>query len=169
MFELVSSVLVISHPAEMVSASRVSVCVVPSHEMLEAFSCDVFIAGTSIFAMFMVLTFRVEMFAVVDERLSAVRIGISTDEFVPPLTMIPLFGLDASLPILKSTNARLPSWNAVVPCVFQKKFCVCDVGFITASVLLNTPNPVAVIWFVSIRVVTLMFEVLMSSADILGI
>lgn len=174
MLELVSRVLVISQPAEMMSASNMSVCVVPatdrftSTEILEALSCDVLMSGTEMSATFMVLTFRVEMFAVVEERLSAVRIGISTDEFTPPLTIIPLFGLDASLPILKSTNARLPSWNAVVPCVFQKKFCVCDAGFIKASVLLNIPNPVAVIWFVSIRVVTLILEVLMSNEDILG-
>ena len=115
MFVLVSSVLVISQPADMISASKISVCVVPatdrftSTEILEALSCDVLMSGISISATFMVLTFSVEMFAVVEERLSAVRIGISTDEFVPPLTMIPLFGLDASLPILKSTNARLPS------------------------------------------------------------
>jgi hypothetical protein len=116
MFVLVSRVFVISHPAVMRSASRVSVCVVPktrrstSTEILEALSCDVLMSGTVIsVSTIMVLTFRVEMFASVDERLSAVRIGISTDEFVPPLTMIPLFGLRASFPILKSTDARFPS------------------------------------------------------------
>ena len=175
MFVLVSREFVISHPAVKRFASNVSVCVVPktrrftSTEILEAFSCDVLMSGTAMSATFMVLTFRVEMFAVVEERLSAVRIGISTDEFMPPLTMIPLFGLDASLPILKSNNARFPSWNAVVPCVFQKKFCVCDVGFITDRVLWNCANPVAVSWFVVIRVAALMVEVLMSNEDILGI
>jgi hypothetical protein len=57
----------------------------------------------------MLLTFRVEMLDSADEKLSDVRIGISTDEFVPPLTIIPLFGLRASFPILKSTDARFPS------------------------------------------------------------
>jgi len=51
----------------------------------------------------------VEMLDSADEKLSDVRIGISTDEFVPPLTIIPLFGLDASFPILKSTVARFPN------------------------------------------------------------
>lgn len=71
MFVLVSRVFVISHPAEMMSASNTSVCVVPatvrftSTEILEALICEVFISGTSIsVSTLMVLTFRVDVFMV---------------------------------------------------------------------------------------------------------